>query len=74
MAKKRGPFSALINLAVWVTGVLVSLAVGFGMIGQGGVPVLSVPGIPAILTIIAGWIVVVLTLLSVVLAILEKLR
>lgn len=59
----------LINLVVWIAGVLVSLAVGFGMING----VLPIPGIPDILTEIAGWIVVILTLLGVVLAIIERL-
>ena len=70
MAKGKGPFSLLINLAVWLTGVLVSLAVGFGMTEE----ILTIPSIPEVVTVVAGWIVIVLTLLSVVLAILEKLK
>ena len=62
------PVSNLVNLAAWLTGVLVSLAVGFGMIDQ----VLTVRWIPASVTMIAGWIVVVLTIISVVLAIASK--
>lgn len=64
--------SKLVSIVVWVTGVLVSLAVGFGMI-QG---ILTVPGLGFnnnILTVIAGWVVVVLTILSVVLAIVDNL-
>ena len=60
--------SALVNLAVWLTGVLVSLAVGFGMIDG----VLGVRWVPGSVTVIAGWVVVVLTLVSVVLAIIDK--
>ena len=67
MAKK--PLSGLVNLAVWLTGVIVSLAVGFGLTGG----TLSVPYI-GVLNPIAGWIVVILTLVSVVLAIIEKLK
>lgn len=60
--------SALVNLAVWLTGVLVSLAVGFGMIDG----VLGVRWVPGSVTVIAGWVVVVLTLVSVVLAIIDR--
>ena len=68
MAKTR-PISMLVNIAVWVTGILVSLAVGFGMING----VLIVRWIPTIITVWAGWIVVILTVLSVILAIIERL-
>ncbi len=66
---KARPISTVINIAIWLTGILVSLAVGFGMIGQ----ILTVPYIPEVVTIWAGWVVVVLTVLSMVLAILERL-
>jgi len=68
---KRGSTSALsgiVNLAVWLTGILVSLAVGFGMIDN----VLSIRWIPSIVTQVAGWIVVILTLVSVVLALVDR--
>ena len=68
MAKTR-PISTLVNIAVWITGILVSLAVGFGMIDG----VLTVRWIPTIMTIWAGWIVVILTILSVILAIIERI-
>ncbi len=74
MAKTKGPFSTVVALAVWITGVLVSLAVGFGMIGENGVPTLAIQYIPDVVTIVAGWIVVILTLVSVILAIIDKLR
>jgi hypothetical protein len=73
MAKTRGPFSTVISLLVWISGVLVSLAVGFAMT-TGGVLNNAIPGIHGTITSIAGWIVVVLTLLSVLLVIIEKLR
>jgi len=63
-----GALSALVNLAVWLTGVLVSLAVGFGMIDK----VLGVRWIPISVTVFAGWVVVVLTLVSVILAIIDR--
>ena len=63
------PISNLVHLAAWLTGVLVSLAVGFGMVDG----ILSIRWIPAVVTVIAGWIVVVLTVVSVVLAIANKM-
>lgn len=72
MAKAR-PISTLVNIAVWLTGVLVSLAVGFGMI-QGTLTVPYVSDIAnGIIIVWAGWIVVILTVLSVILAIIERL-
>ena len=61
--------SKLVNIVVWITGVLVSLAVGFGMTDG----VLNIRWIPTIITVWAGWIVVILTLLSVVLAIVDRM-
>ncbi|MEI7718620.1 MAG: hypothetical protein WCI72_02040 [archaeon] len=61
MAKQSFNFSAFI---AWIVGVLVSLAVGSGMIQQ----VLTVPYIAPIITIIAGWIVVIGAIISVIAA------
>ena len=61
------PISNLIHLIAWLTGVLVSLAVGFGM--KDGI--LAIPGI-GILTVYAGWVVIVLTITSVLLAIANR--
>ena len=58
----------VLNLIVWITGVLVSLAVGFGMADG----VLAIRWIPILVTEIAGWIVVVTTIVSVALAILNQ--
>lgn len=74
MAKEKGPISSIVNLAVWLTGVLVSLAVGFGMIGENGVPILPITYIPDVVTIVAGWIVVILTLVSVILTLIDKAK
>jgi len=68
MARSRNVLSGIVNLAVWLTGVLVSLAVGFGMIDG----ILGVRWIPASVTVFAGWVVVVLTLVSVILAIIDR--
>lgn len=70
MAKTR-PISVLFNLVVWLTGILVSLAVGLGM--ADGVLIARKLFIPLGVTIVAGWIVVILTVLSVILAIAERL-
>jgi hypothetical protein len=66
---KQEPVGKLMHLAAWLTGVLVSLSVGFGMVDK----VLTIRWIPTAVTAIAGWIVVVLTIISVVLAVANKL-
>lgn len=58
----------LIGIITWIVGVLVSLAVGSGMIDQ----TLAIPGIPAIITIVAGWVVVVGAIIGVIVAIFGK--
>lgn len=57
--------SKLLNFIIWLTGVIVSLAVAFGMI-EG---VLSIRFIPHAVLVVFGWIVVVTTLISVIIAI-----
>ncbi len=52
MAKKK---FKLVNTLMWVVGLLVTLAVGSGMISK----VLSIPFIPSVLTVVAGWIIVI---------------
>jgi len=75
MAKSK-PISNLVNIAAWITGVLVSLAVGFGMTAGGAlnqsIPWLSAIG-NGIIIALAGWIVVILTIISVILAIADKM-
>ena len=68
MAKGK-PVSAAVSFIVWLTGVLVSLAVGFGMIDKS----LTIPQIPEVVTLVAGWIVVILTIVSVIMAIVDRL-
>ena len=55
--------SKVLNFIVWLTEVLVALAVGFGLIGG----TLSVPYI-GVVNVIAGWVVIVTTLLGLILA------
>ena len=61
--------ATVVAIALWITGVLVALAVVFGMTSSA----LSIPWLPEVLTMTAGWIVVVLTILGVVLAIIDRL-
>ena len=60
----------ILSFVAWLTGVIVSLAVGFAMIGG----TLSLPAWLGGQTVamLAGWIVVLTTALGVVLAILKK--
>lgn len=74
MAKKKTN-SALLNVVAWVTGIVVSLAVGFSMTGNGALNQ-SIPWLSSVagglIVSIAGWIVVVTTLVGAVLAILQR--
>lgn len=69
MAKKR--FN-LLNIVAWLTGVIVSLSVGYAMIA--GTLTLPIWLGGATVAMIAGWIVLVTTLLSVVLAIVNAVK
>ena len=63
--------NTLMNIITWLTAVIVSLSVGFGMIGG----TLSLPDWlgGATLAMIAGWIVVIGTIISVVMAVIGAL-
>jgi len=65
---KRGS-SKFLNFIIWLTGILVSLAVGFGMIG-GTLTLPSWLG-GSIVAMVAGWIVVITTALSAILTLLK---
>jgi len=67
--KSVGVLESLWGLIAWLTGILVSLAVGFGMIAG----TLSIPSIPVEVTATAGWIVVVLAVLGAILKIIDRL-
>ena len=64
MATKQG--GKVLNFVAWLTGVIVSLAVGFALIGG----TLAVPYI-GVVNIIAGWIVVITTVISAIMIILK---
>jgi len=61
----RGIFSKILNFIMWLTGVLVSLAVAFGMIDG----ILSIRFIPHVVLVVFGWIVVLTTLIGVIIGI-----
>lgn len=63
MAKKV----KFLGVIMWIVGVLVSLAVGFGMTSL----TLSVPYIPNVLTQIAGWVVVTGTIIGIITALVK---
>ncbi len=71
MAKKQG--GRLLNFVAWLTGIIVSLSVGFSMTNayNGG---LTLPWWIGgdLLAMVAGWVVVATTLVSAGLAILNK--
>lgn len=68
MAKGR-VLTTIINLALWLTGVIVSLSVGYAMTNE----TLTLPiwfgG--SVVAMTAGWIVIILTLVSVVLELIK---
>lgn len=61
-------FKNALGFVTWLTGVIVSLAIGFAMINK----YLIIPHIPLIIIIIAGWFVIITTVLSIVLAFFKK--
>jgi len=74
MAKNK-PAGKVLSFVVWLTGVLVSLAVGFSMTQAGiAAGALTLPWWLGgdVLAMIVGWIVVITTLVGAVLAVLEK--
>lgn len=67
-ARKSTPLGIVVSLLSWLTGVIVSLAIGFGMIDR----VLTITWIPAGITVFFGWVVVVATILGVIFAIAKQ--
>ena len=67
--KEYRPLAEVWSLIIWLVGILVSLAVGFGMSGG----TLIIPYIPDVITITAGWIVIILALLGVLLKLIDKI-
>ena len=67
--KEYRPLAEVWSLIIWLVGILGSLAVGFGMTGGS----LIIPYIPNVITIAAGWIVIILALLGVLLKLIDKI-
>ena len=67
MAKQGG---RVLNFIAWLTGVLVSLSIGFAMIG--GTLTLPTWLGGSVLAMIVGWVVVITTVIGAVMAILQK--
>jgi hypothetical protein len=65
----KNGMSKLVTFVAWLTGVIVSLAVGFGLIDG----VLAVPYI-GMVNAIAGWIVVVVTIVGAIMAVAGKFK
>jgi hypothetical protein len=61
--------ASLLGVIMWIVGVLVSLAVGFGMISG----TLTVPYVQSVVPI-AGWIVVIGTVVGVIIAIVKAFK
>lgn len=70
MAKRKSV--NILHFVAWLTGVIVSLSVGFGMIDK----TLGLPGFlgGSAVAVVAGWIVVLTTAVSVVLAIMNYFK
>lgn len=70
MARGKG-LNTIINLVLWLTGVIVSLSVGFAMTND----TLTLPSWlgGSVVAMTAGWVVIILTLVSVVLEIIKQL-
>lgn len=60
----------LMHVLMWIGWVLVSLSVAFGMIDG----ILSVRFLPISMTAVVGWVILVLTIVTVLLAFFDKKR
>lgn len=62
----------LLSFVAWLTGIIVALAVGFAMAGE----TLTIPWLDTIgaglVTVVAGWIVIITTLVSAALSMLKQ--
>ncbi len=73
MAKRQG--GRVLNLLAWLTGVIVSLAVGFSMTANGALNQ-SIPWLSGLANggVVAffGWVVIITTIVSVIMAIINQ--
>lgn len=70
--KDKGGVSGLMHFVAWLTGVIVSLSVGFAMIDN----TLTLPSWlgGAVIAMVAGWVVVITTALGVILALMHYFK
>ena len=68
MKNKNSNLTKILSFLVWIAGIIVSLAVGFALKNK----ILSVPHL-GIVNIIAGWIVIITTLIGVLIALINSL-
>ena len=68
--KVKFNFKGLLNFVAWLTGMLISLVVGFSMIGRTLMLPSFLGGVTA--SIIIGWVIVVATFVGLVTAIFNK--
>lgn len=61
--------TSLLDVIMWIVGVLVSLAVGFGMTSG----TLTVPYVQAVVPV-AGWVVIIGTVVGVIIAIVKAVQ
>ncbi|MEA3329114.1 MAG: hypothetical protein U9Q06_00030 [Nanoarchaeota archaeon] len=57
-----------IEIFIWIAGIIVALTVGSGMIEK----TLTILGIPEIITFLAGWVVIISTILSIIIVVFTK--
>ena len=71
MAKRQKTsfLTKFLEFVAWLTGIIVSLAVGFALINK----TLAVPFL-GIVNVIAGWIVVIATLIGILISILSRIK
>ena len=66
---REGPLEGVLSFILWMVGILISLAVGFGMADG----TLHIPYVHFFITALAGWIVIIFVLLGVLLKIIDLL-
>jgi hypothetical protein len=64
------PLKKFWTFIMWLVGLLVALAVGFGMTSG----TLLIKWLPLIVTQVAGWIVIITTLIGVIMALIDLLK
>lgn len=70
---RRSPLAGVWSFLMWLVGVVVALAIGFSMAKADGALNDAIPLLGPIVHQVAGWIVIILTLLGVLLKIIDAL-